>query len=479
MTWLALTLYAAAAIVLGWLARRRTQSGAAFWTAGRDLGALSVGLSISAGFMSVSWSCVYAVQLFYWYGLGAIWLITIPWIITLAGIWILATRYHALAEFSQPEMVGRRFGDSSRKAVALALGFVFTVWGGAEIYIAATLLAPGLGVSIQSAIIGIGLIVAVYSTLGGFSAVVSTDKMQYAIVALYVVAMGWLAVRGMSSGGVRLFPDEGVSALKTGVSWRDLLSPGLPLIVMTFVAYLPGWLFETDLWLRVQGARDDRAARRGVVIAMLNAFVFVGVLPMLIGITALELFPHTGGVSPAILGNEGDAVFAALVSTYAPAWLTALVAIGLIAAAMSTIDTCANVVGLSIAYDMLRVHEKPDADRASRVLTVIAVTLLCIFALNTESLWDIFYLSGGVLTTAVAFPVAAIFAPSVSPRGVTASSLFGLVGTIAAYFLGKAGLLASLEPSWLVETGLGYVAWGIVAAVIGYIVLGMSGARQR
>ena len=468
MTWFALVLYAAAAIGLGWLARSKAESGAAFWTAGRSLGSLSVGLSISAGFMSVSWSCVYAVQLYYWYGLGAIWLITIPWVITLAGIWMLTRRYHSLAEFSQPEMVGRRFGDPARKVVALALAFVFVVWGGAEIYIAATLLAPGLGVSIPVIIVGISIVVAIYSTMGGFSAVVSTDRMQYALVAIYVVAMGWLAFRGMSSDGSRLFPDARVMTFKSGGSWTEVLSPGIPLVAMTLLAYLPGWLFETDLWLRVQGARDDRSARRGVVIAIINALLFVGVFPMFIGIAALELFPHSGGVSPGIVGNEGDAIFAALVTTYAPEWLAGLVALGLIAAAMSTIDTCANVVGLSMAYDMLRVHEKENGDRASRILTVVSMAMLCIFALNTESLWDIFYLSGGILTTAVAFPVAAVFISGASARGVTASSAFGLIGTVTAYFLGKAGWLAAIEPSWLSGTGLGYVVWGIVAAVCGY-----------
>jgi len=33
-----------------------------FWAAGKSLGPWATGLSISASFMSVSWSCVYAVQ---------------------------------------------------------------------------------------------------------------------------------------------------------------------------------------------------------------------------------------------------------------------------------------------------------------------------------------------------------------------------------------------------------------------------------
>ena len=154
MIWIAVLLYAIIAIYLGWRAHKLTEDGAGFWTAGRSLSATSVGLSISAGFMSVSWSCVYAVQLFYWYGLAAIWLITIPWLLALTGIYFLANKYHALPAFSQPEMVGDRFGKNAKRIVAFALAFVFLVWGGAEIYVAANLLAPQLSVSVFWTITG-------------------------------------------------------------------------------------------------------------------------------------------------------------------------------------------------------------------------------------------------------------------------------------------------------------------------------------
>ncbi len=417
--------------------------------------------------MSVSWSCVYAVQLFYWYGLGALWLITIPWLLALTGIYLLARRYHHLPAFSQPEMVGQRFGPPARRIVALALAFVFLVWGGAEIYVAATLLAPQMGTSVTAMILIISLVVGIYATLGGFRAVVATDKLQYAIVALYILAMGWLAVKGLTLLGEG-WPALSVAGTKSGRGWAQLLSPGLATIILTFVAYLPGWLFETDLWIRVQAARDNTAARKGVALAGVNALLFVGLLPLLIGVAALALFPLEGGQYPAIAGHEGDAIFAALVTGFAPGWLAVLVSAGLVAAAMSTIDTCANVMALSVAYDLLQVHQRPGGQRWSRLATAVAVTAACVFALNTESLWDIFYLSSGVLTVAVAFPVAAVFLPRAKPRGVIWSARAGLIGIILAYFLEAHGPLIAWEPAWLAASGLGYILWGLLAAGLGY-----------
>ena len=469
VTWIAFLLYVGVTLVLGWAAHRKQDQGEEFWTAGRSLDSLSVGLSISAGFMSVSWSCVYAVQLFYWYGIGALWLITIPWLIALAGIYYLAKRYHNLAAFSQPEMVAMKFGKGAKRMIALALAFVFLVWGGAEIYVAGTLLAPGLGIPVRWVIFIISLVVGIYATLGGFRAVVMTDKLQYTIVALYILAMTWLAAKGLKQAGLNLSDlPATVTGAKSGTAWFDLWAPGLAIILLTLTAYLPGWIFETDLWLRVQAAKNDKAARRGVLLAGINGFLFVGLLPMFIGVAALFIFPMKGSTFPAAIGNEGDAIFSALVSSYAPGWLAVLFSVGLVAAAMSTIDTCVNVMALSLGYDFAGIHRRPHSQRWSKLVTMGSVAVSFLFALNTESLWDIFYLSSGILTTSVAFPVAAVFMKKVNRKGVLWSSIFGFCGTILFYFLESGGCLNGVEPQWLLESGLGYILWGMASAAVGY-----------
>lgn len=480
--WIAFLGYSALALWLGVRAARRSAASpdsAEFWTAGRGLSGLEVGTSLSAGFLSISWSCVYAVQLFYWYGLGALWLMTIPWLLALAGIYWLSRRYHPLDAFSQPEMVGQRFGDSARRRVALALAFVFLVWAGAEIYVAANLLAPQMGAPRALLIVLIAAVVGAYSVAGGFRAVIDTDKVQYVIVALYILVMAWLAHRGLvaaradqagldpDGSGLSLLWELPLTGAKSDLPWSHLLAGGLATIVLTFVAYLPGWLFETDLWLRVQAARDERAARQGVAFAAINSVVFIGVLPAFIAGAALVLFPMDDGAFPMAIGNEADGIFAALVSQFAPGWLAVAVAIGLVAAAMSTIDTCTNVMALSIAYDMLQVQDADaaKATRGSRAVTLAALAAATVFALGTESLWDVFYLSSGVLTAAVAFPVAAVMLPGATSTMVSWSTTAGLVGTMGAYFLETYGPLTALEPAWVAGSGLGFVLWGTAAAL--------------
>jgi len=471
MIWAAFIFYIIITLIIGILANRVNIDEKDFWTAGRNLSGISVGLSISAGFMSVSWSCVYAVQLFYWYGIGAVWLITVPWIIALISIYYLSKKYRNLDSFSQPEMIEKRFDKKTKRAVAFSLAFVFLVWAGAEIFVAGTLLSPGLKIPTEFVILIISIVVGIYGTMGGFRAVVMTDKLQFYIVAVYIILIAIVAYFGLTNSNIiknSTHLIETVKGAKSNLAWYNLFSPGIPLILLTIVAYLPGWIFETDLWIRVQAAKNQREARKGILIAGINSSIFIGILPMFIGISALFIFPVKNGEFPPIIGNEGDAIFSALIIKFAPQWLQVIFSIGLVAAAMSTIDTCINVMALSIGYDIGEIQNKKNPKLKAKIITIISVIFAFIFALNTDSLWDIFYLSSGILTVSVAFPVLSIFIKKAKTNGVFLSSVFGLFGTIIFYFLEKTHSISTIEPAWLQESQLGYIFWGIISAILGY-----------
>ena len=466
LQWITFLLYVIVSIYIGWRSRHVAKE--SFWTAGNGLSSWSVGLSISAGFMSVSWSCVYSTQIFYWYGLGGIWLITVPWVLSLSAIYFLSKHFKKLPSFSQPEMAEKRYGKSGKMIIALALIFVFLVWGGAEIYIAAVLLAHGLNISVPLLIAIIALVVSIYSFYGGFQAVVSTDKLQFVLVAFYIIIVAILGINGFSASGYEL--NFNVFPAKSNLSWYHLFSPGIILIFSSFIAYLPGWIFETDLWLRIQAAKNNKAAKRGVVIALVNSVIFIGILPLIIGLIALLLYPPVNEVIPQILGNDGDAIFLRIVQDFAPMWLLPLISLGLIAASMSTIDTCTNIVGLSLAHDIFPlIKKKKPSQNINRIFTVGSVFLAMIYAMFTESLWDIFYLSSGILSTTIALPMLGIIWQKLPARPVVYSAWAGFIITIVAYFLEKFKMINQFEPEWIQESGVGYIFWGMAVVVIVFL----------
>ncbi len=485
--WSGILLYSLVVLTIGWRGYR-SQRGpvedSQFWAAGRNLGAGATGLSISASFMSISWSCVYAVQLVYWYGLSSIWLLALPWLLVMSLFYILAPRFRKLAAFSQPEMVAARFGTETRKFIALPLAFVFLVWGGAEIFAAAHILTPLLKLPFHVILAFIALVVGTYSYMGGFAAVVNTDKIQFALVAFFVISVGYVAASAVLQPGLSL---SGIlsavpAAPMTGKPALDFMAVAPGLVLITLFAYLPGWVVETDIWLRLQAARSDEQARRGVVIAAVNSLLFIAIFPLIIGGAALYLYQPVGGEIPAVL-NDGSAIFSVFIDTHAPPALAVMLIVGLAAASMSTIDTCGNVVALSLSYDLLEPYLKGQNSRRirsniARWMSAGAVLLAYIYALFTDSLWDIFYLSSGVLTTTIFIPIVALFLGNVSAKQVKASALAGFFATIAFYFLEKRGMIAFLQPEWLAQTGLGYIVYAFLVSLLAFVFSGQRGTKS-
>ncbi|MFC2087964.1 sodium:solute symporter [Calditrichota bacterium] len=472
--WFGFIIYSALVICVGlyvWIKEKKAgklSDNQTFWTASKNLSGWSVGLSISASMMSISWSCVYGVQLFYWYGFGAFWLLTIPWLITMAGFFIFTPLFRKLNAFSQPELLEKKFGTAARQMLSPALIIVFITWTGAEIYAAGNIIAPFLGISVSTTLLLISIVVAIYSFTGGFEAVISTDKIQFTLVAIFITIIAIIGINAVSSEtnplnimGNLVLPPKAKSDL-------IFFSPGIGLIVMTFIAYLPGWLIETDVWVRLQAGKSNKKARNGVVLASINSAIFVGILPLLIGLSALYIYPAEGGRIPDRLG-DGALIFTVLMQDYAPVWLSVLLSIGLIAAAMSTIDTCGNIVALSFSYDLIepKLQNKwtqQKLNKLARWMSVVAIFISYIYALFTESLWDIFYLSSGILTTTVFIPVISTFIKGTNKSQVHLSIIFGLIGTLFFYFFDTNIVL----PKFIYETGLGYIVLGFICSILGF-----------
>jgi len=478
--WLAFLSYSILVIGIGfyiWNKRRKNKiqdDSDNFWSAGKSLSGWSSGLSISASMMSISWSCVYGVQLFYWYGIGAAWLLIIPWLFTMAGFYLFTPLFRKLQAFSQPELLTKIFGKNIRSLISIPLIFVFIVWGGAEIYAAGITIAPFLSISVPLTMLLLSIVIAIYTYTGGFQAVVSTDKIQFVLVALFITILAVVGYSAVSSSSNSFNIIEiSSSAPKITNNSNPLFAPGIALIFFTFIAYLPGWLVETDIWIRLQASKNNKEARKGILIASTNSFIFVGIFPMIIGLTALVLYPTVGGEIPSKL-QDGALIFQNIMADYTPVWLNVLLGIGLIAAAMSTVDTCGNVVALSISYDIVEplVNNKLSPHKTKIMaswISVFAIFLAFIYALFTDSLWDVFYLSSGILTTTIFIPVISVFFQETKIREVVLCVIFGFTGTLIFYFLESGGLLQSIEPEFIASTQLGYILYGFFASLLGFL----------
>jgi len=448
---------AAAMLAIGiaswWRERRLGGDAEGFWTAHRSLSGWSLGMSLSASMLSVSWSLVYGTELLYRWGPGGAWLLAVPWLAVLALFALLAPRLRHFAAFSQGELFGALFGRGMRWLTVAVLVAVFTAWCGAEIAAAGELIAPLVATTPRAAMAAIALLVASYTWAGGFRSVVATDVAQFFIV------VGFLAVVG-----ARAVP----LAAPHASAWLAVPPPAAAVVAITVVAYVTGWLAEADIWLRLTAARDDRHARLAVAVTAAASLLFVVALPAVLAIAARAAFPDPGALAQPVLG--------ALLERLMPAGMRLLLLGGLAAVALSTVSTTANVVALTVARDGLGGRASL---AASRWASAGAVVLALLVAWASRSLAELFYLSAGLLAAGLFWPTIALLWRRPPIAAARAGAFVGLPAVVAAFAAERAGLLASRFPPAVVEMGIAYIVPGVLAGGAAFAIAIAAGVSSR
>ena len=458
---LAAGLLAAVMIAIGfasWRAERRIGSDAeGFWTAHRSITGWSLGMSISASMLSVSWSLVYGVELLYRWGPGGAWLLAIPWLAVLGLFAVLAPRLRRFAAFSQGELFGKLYGDGVRRLTVAVLVAVFLTWCGAEIAAAGELLAPLLAVPPRLAMAAIAVLVASYAWTGGFRSVVATDVAQFALIVGFLVIVGVRAGTGMGTGWG---------------AWFGAAGPTPAVVAITLLAYVTGWLAEADIWLRLTAAPSDGQARLALAVTGAASLVFVLGLPAVLAARARAVFPDPAAVQGTVLGP--------LLHTLLPPGMEVVLLTGLAAVALSTVSTTANVVAITVARDGMRAAGE-DARNLSRARW--ANGLACIAALAvafaSRSLAELFYLSSGLLAAGLFWPTLGLLWEEPPLRAARAGAFCGLGAVVVSFVLDRYGLFGELFPAAVREMGIGYIVPGVAAGALAFGVGLLTGRARR
>jgi Na+/proline symporter len=447
---LAAVALAAVMVAIGyasWRAERRIGSDAeGFWTAHRSITGWSLGMSISASMLSVSWSLVYGVELLYRWGPGGAWLLAIPWLVVLGLFALLAPRLRRFAAFSQGELFGKLYGNGLRRLTVAVLVAVFLTWCGAEIAAAGELLAPLLAVSPRFAMAAIAVLVASYAWTGGFRSVVATDVAQFALIVGFLLVVGARAEAGMGGGWTGWFGVDGPTPAVVGI---------------TLLAYITGWLAEADIWLRLTAAPSDRQARLALGVTGAASLVFVLGLPAVLAARARVLFPDPAVVPGTVLGP--------LLHRLLPPGLEMLLLTGLAAVALSTVSTTANVVAITVARDGMHAAGDNARDLArARWANGLACIAALAVAFASRSLAELFYLSSGLLAAALFWPTLGLLWERPPLRAARAGAFVGLAAVVISFLADRRGMFGELFPLAVREMGIGYIVPGVLAGALAF-----------
>jgi len=431
----------------------------------------------------------------YLLGATGLWILPLPWLIlTFLIIWIVPY-VRRLPSMSIPQAIERRFGRAARTLLALFSAYVFISWTQAELFMVGTLLSPFLGLQPWLCMTVFVVPIIIYIYLGGFRAVVTTDAIQFGIVALFISVLAFAAVssaHAISHGDIIGALRDITPPLAAKGETFHLFSLGFLFPLVLLIGYLPGWLIEQDLIQRIQGASSTQEAKRGAWVGFFLIGTFVIVLPAVVAFCALVVFPPAGGAAAAAVDTKAYSIIPAFIAQM-PLGLALFMVMGIIAAQMSTVDTFVNVAALHVSYDLidpLVLRHAPEKTRlrVGRWVSVFVILAGLCLAFISESLGDIYYVSSGVLSASIAVPLFFIFWKRTTHAAVIASSVAGCLGTVGGYwyeykFLNGTDPAAptyytAVLPSWLQGSFCyNYLAFGVLLSLATLIVVSLATAR--
>lgn len=326
-----------------------------------------------------------------------------------------------------PEILERHYGRNAGAFGALAsilysvpalslfaLGRICEVLFGIEAHVGALLL---------------GSVALLYTLWGGFWAVAITDTVQFVLMCVT-----------LAIGIPMLMHEVGGFDAVAGIAPEGYFAPlgGMPIwLMIAYTATGVSILVDPGYYQRIFAAGSFRQARN----AMLIALVVWGAYDWLVtaGGMLARAAVHAGAL-PADL-HTNDALLAAVIYAL-PVGLIGIFLAGVLATAMSTIDSYSLVAGANISYDLYRPFCKPDASDAELVrLTKWGVVLSWVLGYSMAFLFDrimaLWVFTATILTSTVLVPIfLAIFWKSrKTPAAGVWSCALGLGGVITYYLL--------------------------------------------
>jgi solute:Na+ symporter, SSS family len=364
----------------------------------------------------------------YRYGLSA-GLVELTTVITLGvACAILFPYYMKNKLFTIPEFLELRYNRRARTffsglmlIISIMTKLAFTLFAGALV------LNSLLGWNIMSTIFYIGLAVAVFTIIGGFTAVAYTDALQVLIIIGGASIMMFIGLDRV--GGFNGLMEKAPQMMSIAKPYDDPVYPFWGILATASYAGIFYWGMDQVNVQRTLAAPDLKNARWGAMFATLLKLlpVFIFAVP---GVIAFALFPGE------LQGDETRQTFVLLLNKLLPSGLRGLLMASLLAALITSLIGVLNSVSTLVVRDFI-VEIKPGFPEKKQVfagrLVILAVTLLGIGAAymvykNEEGLYKYLQTISAYLVIPV-FPAIlfGIISKRVTLKGAIVSVITGIV----------------------------------------------------
>ena len=414
MHWIDLSIiavYLFSMLGIGFYFLRKNKDAEDYYVGGRSLGSVHVGLSVVATDVGGGFSIGLG-------GLGFIMGISGSWMLFtgLIGAWLSAVflipKIHKMENFKQlytfPQVLQYFYNGKVALAAGIISGIGYIGFTSSQILAGAKLASASfVDLNLNTALIIMGIIVVIYTVLGGIKAVIYTDTFQWIILMAGLVFIG-IPVSYKAVGGyeeiVKTVPAGFLSL--SNVRWQTLVNWAVTII--------PIWFVGMTLYQRIYACKTEKQAKRAWFTAGLFEYpimAFMGVLLGMFSRVAADngMFAYLGYETISSLDSEMGLPM--LLRTVLPVGLMGLMMAAYFSAIMSTADSCLMAASGNILTDIIsRIFPSNRSDkhelRVSQFLTLILGTLAVLLASFMQNVLELMLYS-------YAFMVSGLFVPVV------------------------------------------------------------------
>jgi SSS family transporter len=472
--WLIVGAYLLTMALVGIYFSRRQTSLDQYLRAEQSMGWLPVGLSLMAALnsgmdylMQPSSTIKYGVVL----AVGVVsWLALYPWVARVAFPF-----YHRLNFYTVYEYLEARFDVRVRTLAAMIFLLWRLGWMATAMYVPSLAInaATGGQVDLNTMAIIVGVLVTLYTMLGGIEAVIWNDVVQFCIMfggLAATVAIVWWTV----PGGVGEIWSVNAAAGKLDW-WPPLVAPGttgllphvrsffeqpmtlITLLTALVIGRMAQYTSDQVMVQRLQTTRSLKDARSAFIVnAAGDALWMIGL--SFVGFALFAYFQHR----PLPPEFATDKLVPYFMSLAFPAGAVGLVIAAIMAASLSSIDSainsCTSVAvvdlynrvwkGADVRTETLTASGQREQVLVSRILTVVFGALGTTLACNVSRIGSLLEINAKVVN-AFTGPLFGIFLLAMFSRraGSAAALIAGVIGAFTSYYVAYQSRIGFMWPS--------------------------------
>ncbi|MEO0510643.1 MAG: sodium/solute symporter [Verrucomicrobiota bacterium] len=470
-------LYFGVVIAIGLVQSRRNKNTAEFISGNREmpwpavLGSI-VATEVSAATFLATPGVGYAENMNYLqFGIGS-------FLARIMIAFVFVGAFYAVNSLTIYDFLAKRFGNSTRYTATLFFIVTRLLASAVRLMIAATGLSLILDLPFWACLGIFTLIAILYTGGGGIRGIIWTDVLQAVVfiscglllVAYITNAIGWSTILeiGAENGRFEIFRMEPESS--QGWAWLNDSKFFLIAAIFGFVSTAAAFGTDQDMTQRMLTCKDVRSARRSVILSgfisipIAALFLFIGV-----ALFAFYQVHGTSGLPSKELADGSievlsDKVFPTFIASELPSGLRGLLLVGVLAAAMSSLDSTMGALSSSALVDLYRPIMRREMDERkslalSRIFVAVFGLILALVAYALKDAEGFLWLTFQIASVTYGALLGIFLLGILTKRGCDRGNLIAMLSAalICASLLAmiKTGLI-QLGWTWLILIGTGW-----------------------